>query len=130
METVVSIFMDKLKLSRKLSCLTVFGICLLLGIPSALGYSTWSGVSILGMQILDFFDFTSNSIFMPIAAFFTCVIVGYIIGPKTVIDEIELCGNKFRQKALFTVMIRFVAPIFILLILGSSILSALGIISI
>lgn len=130
METVVSIFMDKLKLSRNVSCLTVFGICLLLGIPSALGYSTWSGVSILGMQILDFFDFTSNSIFMPIAAFFTCVIVGYIIGPKTVIDEIELCGNKFRQKSLFTVMIRFVAPIFILLILGSSILSALGIISI
>ena len=130
METVVSIFMDKLKLSRKVSCLAVFGICLLLGIPSALGTSAWSSVSILGMQILDFFDFTSNSIFMPIAAFFTCIIVGYIVKPKTVIDEVEVCGTKFRQKALFTVMIRFVAPVFILLILGSSILSALGIISI
>ena len=130
METVVSIFMDKLKLSRKVSCLAVFGICLILGIPSALGTSAWENVRILGMQILDFFDFTSNSIFMPIAAFFTCIIVGYIIKPKAVIEEVELCGNKFRLKSLFTVMIRFVAPVFILLILGSSILSALGIISI
>lgn len=127
METVVSIFIDKLKLDRKVACLVVFGISLLLGIPSSLGYSAWSGFTILGMQILDFFDFMSNSVIMPIVAFITSIFVGYFIKPKSVIDEVSLSGE-FKQKKMFTVMIRYVAPVFILLIFVSSVLSAFKII--
>ncbi len=129
METVVSIFIDKLKLERKIACAAVFGICLLFGIPSSLGYSAWSDFTILGMQILDFFDFISNSVIMPIVAFLTCLVVGYILKPKSVIDEVEISG-RFTEKKMFCVMIRYIAPVFILLILGSSILNAFGIIKI
>ena len=129
METVVSVFMDKFKLGRRTSCLIVLAISLVLGIPSSLGYSAWSGFTVLGMQILDLFDFLSNSILMPIIAFVTAIFVGFFIKPKAVIDEIELSGQ-FKWKRLFAVVIRYVAPACILAILISSILSAAGLISI
>ena len=129
METIVSIFHDKLKLGRKTCCFVVLGVSLALGIPSSLGYSAWADVKVIGMQLLDFFDFTSNSVLMPIVALCTCIFVGFFLKPKTLIEEVEISG-KFKMKALFSVMIRYVAPVCILAILISSVLSAFGIISI
>lgn len=129
METVVSIVRDKLHWNRKITCLVVFVGCVLLGLPSTLGYGVWESVRILGMQFLDFFDFISNSVLMPIAALFTAIFVGYVIKPQAIIEEAELSG-RFRMKKLFVVMIKYVAPVCLLVILISSILSAMGIITI
>ncbi len=129
METVVSIFRDRLKLGRKAACFTVLGVSLALGVPSALGYGLWKNVKILGKPFLDFFDFTSNSIIMPIVAFATCLFVGYFLKPKTLIDEISLSG-KFKAQKMFSVVIRYIAPVCILLIFISSVLDAFGIVSI
>ncbi len=129
METIVATVNDKLKLGRKLSCLIVLLVCILVGLPSVFGYNIWSEVRILGFDFLDFFDFISNSVIMPIVALCTCIFVGYFLKPKTVIDEVEQSG-KFHFAKLFSVMIRFVAPVCILIILVSSILSAFGVISI
>ena len=129
METIVSIVMDKAGLSRRVSCIIVFAGVILLGLPSTLGYSVWSEVKVLGFQFLDFFDFISNSVIMPIIAFITCIFVGYFIKPKTVIEEAQLEKKPFTAK-LFTVMIRYIAPVCIIAILVSSILDATGILKI
>ena len=129
METVVSIFMDKLKLNRKVTCLIVLGISLLLGIPSSLGNGVWSEIKIIGMDFLTFFDFLTNNIIMPVVAFMTCVIVGYIIKPKSVIEEVELNG-RFKAKGLFSVVIKYVAPVCIVSILVFSVCEGLGIIKV
>lgn len=126
METVVSIVCDKFKLNRKLSCLIVFLGSVLIGLPSTLGYGVWSEVKVIGMQFLDFFDFISNSVLMPIVALLTCLFVGYVIKPKAVIDEIELSAT-FKRKHLFQFVIKYLAPICIVLILVSSILDSMGI---
>ncbi len=125
METVVSIVQDKLRWSRPLSCLVVFAGALLLGAPSSLGNGLWSNIKLIGMDILTFFDFISNSVMMPIVALLTCVFVGYILKPQSIIEEIEI-SSPFRAKTLFTVVIKYIAPICIVLILISSVLSALG----
>ncbi len=129
METVVSIFSDKFKLNRAKSSLWVLTISIILGVPSSLGNGAWANIKIIGMDFLTFFDFISNSVIMPIVAFFTCIFVGYVIKPKTVIDEVELTG-RFKSKALFTAVIKYIAPICIIAILLSSVLSAMGIMSI
>ena len=129
METVVSTVQDKWRIERRLCCLLVLGISLLLGVPSCLGYSTWAEFKVLGMQVLDFFDFISNSLIMPVVALCTAIFVGYFLKPRAVIEEVELSGP-FKQKALFSVMIRYVAPACILLILVSSVLSAFGVVKI
>ena len=126
METVVSIFRDKFGWGRKFTCGLVLIGCLILGLPSSLGFGAWSSIAPLGMDILTFFDFISNSVIMPIVALLTCVFVGYIIKPKTVIEEVELCG-KFRRKGLFVVMTKYIAPVCIILILVSSVLDAMGV---
>lgn len=130
METIVSIVKDKVGFSRKNSCLVVIALCLLLGIPSALGSNAWASIKILGFQFLDFFDFISNSVLMPVVALITCLFVGYVIKPKSVIDEIEMNSVRFRRKKLFVIVIKYFAPICIVLILVSSILSGLGFINI
>jgi len=127
-ETVVSIVCDKMKMGRKLACLIVFIFSLLLGALSSLGYGPLAEVTVIGMQFLDFFDFISNSVIMPIVAFFTCVFVGYIIKPQAVIEEVELNGE-FKRKRIFSAIIKYIAPICIILILVSSVLSAFGIIT-
>lgn len=129
METVVSIFCDKFKWRRIPACLTVFAISVIIGLPSALGYGALSGIQIIDMSFLDFFDFISNSVIMPIVALLTCIFVGYIIKPQALIDEVELL-TKFKKKKLFSVIIKYIAPICIVLILISSILDALGIVKI
>ena len=129
METVVSIFRDKFGWGRKSTCLFVLVLSIILGLPSSLGFGLWKDFSFAGMTILDMFDFFSNSILMPIVALLTCWFIGYVIGPKTLTDEVEISG-KFGRKKLFVIMIRYIAPICILLILLTSILDVLGIMKI
>ena len=126
METVVSIFMDKFGWNRKLTCVLVFLFCVALGLPSSLGFGVLSDITIMNFSFLDFFDFISNSVLMPIVAFLTCFFVGYVIKPKTLTDEIESSGQ-FKRKKMFVVIIKYIAPVCIILILVSSILDAMGI---
>lgn len=130
MEAIVSSLMDKFHLKRIPCCLIVIGICLLLGIPSSLGNGLWANIKILGMDFLTFFDYISNSILMPIVAFCTCILVGWVVKPKVLTDEITKNGEKFGRKNLFNVMIKYVAPICLLFIFVTGILSQLGIITI
>ncbi len=130
METVVSIVMDKTKLGRKTTCIIVAVFSLLMGIPSSLGFSVWSHILPLGQDLLTFFDFISNSVLMPIVAFFTCVLIGFIVKPKTVIDEVKVTDGKFKSEKLFIVMIKWIAPIFILAILAFSVAEGMGWISV
>ena len=129
METIVSIFMDKFKWNRKLTCIIVFVVCIALGLPSCLGYGVLKEITLFGMDFLTFFDFISNSVIMPLVALITCILVGYVIKPKAIIEEIEL-GGKFKRKTLFTVMIKYVAPVFIVAILVFSILEGIGIVKV
>ena len=128
-ETVVSVVQDKFKIDRKVTCLIVLGGCLLLGLPSALGYGVLGGVKILGLQFLDLFDFISNSILMPIVAICTCVFIGFVIKPKAIEEEIEISAP-FKAKKLFNVVIKYIAPVFLVAILVSSILDVFGVIKI
>ncbi len=127
-ETIVAPIQEKFGISRTKSCLIVLGCCIIIGLPSTLGFGLWSDVTPLGMDILTFFDFVSNSIIMPILALITCIFVGYVIKPQAVASEVEEGGFKFKSRKLFYVMIKYIAPVFILLILISSVLDGLGII--
>ncbi len=129
METVVSILCDKFKIKRGLSCLIVFVFSVAVGLLSSLGYGLLKNVKIIGLQFLDFFDFISNSVLMPIVALCTCIFVGYFIKPDSVAEEVELSG-RFKRKKLFVFVIKYLAPVCIILILGSSVLEALGILKI
>ena len=133
METVISIVRDKFDLGRKLSASIVLLVSIILGTLSVLGndvgVSVWSSIKILGFEFLGFFDFISNSVVMPIVALLTCIFIGYIVKPGFITEEVELNG-RFKRKALFNVMIKYIAPILIVAILIFSVLEGLKIITI
>lgn len=128
-ETLVSILCDKLKWGRKKACVVVLLFVIAVGVPVSLGFGPLSFIAPFGMSLLDFFDFISNSVMMPIVAFLTCVFVGYVIKPKAIIEEVEING-KFRVKKFYTIIIKYIAPVCLVAILAFSVMEVLGIITV
>ncbi len=99
---------DELGWSRNKST-AIMGVSMVaLGSLSSLGYGPLANVTILGMQFLDFFDFLTNSVMMPIAAIASCILVSRVIGVDRIAEEVTLNGGTFRRRKIFNVMIRFV----------------------
>ncbi len=121
METIVHIVMEKAKVKRIPACLIVFGGAFIIGMLSVLGYSSWKDVLVFGKQFLDFFDFVSNSVIMPIVALLTCILIGYVVKTKTVESEVEING-KFKSKLLYRIMVKYVCPVFMIAIFISAII--------
>ena len=129
METIISIFCDKFGWKRHGATMLVFGMTMVVALPSTLGFGLWSGITPLGMDFLTFFDFISNSVLMPIVAFLTCVFIGFVIKPKAIVEEVKV-SSPFKNERLFTVVIKYVAPVCIVIILVSSVMSAFGLMTI
>lgn len=128
-ESAVSTFEDELGWNRKQATVLIGIIMLVLGSLSALGYGPLARFTVFGMQFLDFFDFLTNSVMMPIAAITTCLLVSRVIGVEKIEEEVTLCGKPFRRKRIFNFMIKYLCPIFAAVILISSVANALGVIS-
>ena len=128
-ESAVSTFQDELKWCRQKSTLVVGAIMIVLGSLSSLGYGPLACVKIIGMQFLDFFDFLTNSVMMPIAAFATCLLISRVIGVKKIEEEVLHGEGTFKRKKVFNFMIRYLCPIFAVIILLSSVANAFGWIS-
>lgn len=128
-ESAVSTLQDELGWSRNKSTAVMGVSMVLLGSLSSLGYGPLSSVTILGMQFLDFFDFLTNSVMMPVAAIASCILVSRVIGVERIEQEVTLNGGAFRRKRIFNAMIRYLCPIFAAIILISSIANAFGWIS-
>ena len=128
-ESAVSTCEDQFGWSRKKATLIVGMIMLALGTLSSLGYGPLAGVKLIGMQFLDFFDFLTNSVMMPVAAIATCLLVSRVIGVGKIEQEVLSGETTFRRKKIFNFMIRFLCPVFAVIILLSSIANAFGWIS-
>ena len=131
MEAIVSSVMDKFHVERKKATVLVIAVAGIVGILVCLGYNTLYFEAILpntpagkNAQILDILDYISNYILMPVVSIATCVFIGWIVKPKTVIEEVTHGGHKFGREKLYVVMIKFVTPVLLSLLL----LQALGLI--
>ena len=129
MEAVVSSLMDKFSWSRTKAVIVEFIITILGGMAVCFGYNIWyfdlklpNGA--VG-QVLDVMDYVSNNILMPIVAIGTCILIGWILKPKAVIDEATKNGEKFGREKLYIVMIKYITPVLLLILL----LKAVGVIT-
>ena len=128
-ESAVSTFEDELHWSRKKATVFMTVVMIVLGTLSCLGYGPLAGITVIGMQFLDFFDFLTNSVMMPIAAIATCLLVSRVIGVEKIENEVTEGGHLFKRKVIFQFMIKYLCPIFAAIILVSSVANAFGWIS-
>ena len=128
MEAIVSSIMDAFGISRTKAMLLDGIVTVIAGIVVCLGYNIFYFELPLPNgsigQVLDLLDFISNNVLMPLVAFLTCILIGWVVKPKTVIEEVEYGGYKFGRKRLYIIMVRFVAPILLAVLL----LQAFGIV--
>ena len=120
MEAVVSSLMDKFHLSRIKAATIETAIALVGGVFVCLGYNKlYFNIKLpngSSAQLLDIMDYISNNCFMPIVAIGTCILIGWITKPSMVIDEVEKTGCKFSRKKLYILMIRYIAPILLVIL--------------
>lgn len=128
-ESAVATFEDELKWSRSKATAIVGLIIIILGTLSSLGYGPLAFIEIIGMPFLDFFDFITNSVMMPIAALMTCLLIVRVIGIERIAEEVEKEGASFKRKKVFNFMIKYLCPIFVVIILISSVANVFGWIS-
>ncbi|MCR5142103.1 MAG: sodium-dependent transporter [Ruminococcus sp.] len=124
LEAVVAGLIDRFGWSRKKATLIESSVAMIIGIFICLGYNLlYFEVKLPNgskAQLLDIFDYISNNLLMPIVAIGTCILVGWVIKPKTIIEEATKNGERFGRKHLFIVMVKFVTPLLlIVLLLGS-----------
>lgn len=124
LEAINSVVMDKFGWERKKSCLVILVISAVIALVTCLGYNVWYFDLTLPNgavgQILDILDYLTNNILMPIVAFATCILIGWIVNPKLVVDEVKRNGERFSREGLYKIMVKVVAPVFLLLIFISA----------
>ena len=125
METNVSIVCDKLHWNRKKATIIVTIYILVVGALVSLGFGPLSFIKIIGLGLLDFFDFLSNSVLMPIVALLTCICIGFFVKPQVLCDEVEL-NKPFKEKKFYIIMLKYGAPICLILILLFAVSEAMG----
>ena len=128
-ECAVSTFEDELHLSRTKSTLLIGVIMIAIGTLSCLGYGPLAFITLIGMPFLDFFDFLTNSLMMPISAITICILIARFVTLGRVEEEVTKCGAPFKRKGVYNFMIRYLCIAFLLVILLSSLASAFGLIS-
>lgn len=120
MEAIVASLMDKFHISRIKAAVIETVIALVGGIIVCLGYNKlYFDITLPNgahAQVLDVMDYISNNILMPIVAIGTCILIGWVVKPKTVIDEVEKTGHKFGRKHLYIVMIKVIAPLLLVIL--------------
>ena len=120
-EACVAAVCDVLHIERRAATFFTGTLALFLATFSALGYGPWAKVTIFGQQFLDFFDFITNSVLMPIVAAATCIFVGWVLKPKSVIEEVESEGHAFKAKHFYSFMVKYLAPALVIAILVSEV---------
>ena len=125
LEAVVSCFIDEFKLSRTKSVIIEAIIAGVVGLMVCFGYNIFYFEAKLPTgstaQILDILDYISNNALMPIVAIATCILVGWVIKPKTIIDEVEKTGDVMSRKNLYKLMVKFVTPALLIILLLKSV---------
>lgn len=97
-----------------------------MGAVISLGFGPLDFIKIIGLGLLDFFDFVSNSVLMPVVALLTCICIGFFIGPKVITDEVESSDKTFKEKKFYIVLLKWGAPICLILILAFAVSEAMG----
>ena len=129
MEAIVSSLMDKFNWSRTKAVVVELAIAVAGGLAVCFGYNIWYFDYTLPNgavgQILDIMDYVSNNILMPVVSIGTCILIGWILKPETIVKEATKNGEKFGREKLYKVMIKYITPVLLLVLL----LKALGVIT-
>ena len=120
METLVANCMEIFHKSRQKMCAVIGIYSLVTAVLICLGYNVlYFEVKLPNgtvAQLLDIMDYISNSFLMPFISLLTSILIGWVVGPKLIIDEVERNGEHFKRAKLYCFMIRYAVPVVMLIL--------------
>ena len=142
LEVIVAHFVDKAREAgkgdkRKAYCLyaaVLVGLGCVLVCADCLGGNNIAPWQLLGLETasgwndcwLDFWDMLSEGIMMPLGALLMSLMIGWEIGPEVVKEECEQQGNTLPTYGFFTICVKIVTPLCMLLILYGQVAGFFG----
>ena len=123
LEPLVAFFSSKGYTRTQITITSGF-LSFLLGIPCSLAMGIWGDFTIFGKNFFDLMDFLTSNLILPIGGFLIAIFVGWVITPRALK---EVCGDNAPGflANVWIFILRFIAPVAILLIL----LSGLGLLN-
>lgn len=118
-EVLTAYFAEEFRMPRKWAARTTSAISISL---SALTISLifdidFLGIKLLGVSLVDAFDYVTANIFMPLGAMFTCIFVSYYMKRSFVSDEMSNYGSiRNFLTPVIVFMLRYITPLLILYI--------------
>ena len=114
METLVANCMEVFHQTRKKMCGLIGVYSLVTAVLICLGYNVLYFELPLPNgstgQLLDVMDYISNSFLMPFISLLTSILIGWVVKPHWIINEVEKNGEHFRRAKLYYIMIRYIVP--------------------
>lgn len=116
-EIGTAFFYEEMKTSRAKGAWIETSVCCVISILCALSCGAVPAIQLLGMDFLDFCDHLTSQYMMPLGAFATCILLGWLVPKKTLKDEFTNWGTlKGTFFGVYYFMVRFVCPLCILII--------------
>jgi len=118
LEVVVSFFIDECNWSRKKADYVMGLVIFLLGIPSALSWSSFKGFTLLGSRdIFDSLDCLATNYMLPIGGFFIVIFAGWILTHGEKEAEIKRLENTFHFYPIWHFLVKYITPLAVFVIL-------------
>jgi len=117
LEVVASWVIDEKGWTRKKAALILGAAIFVVGLPSTLGYSVMGDIKPLGLDILDFYDFVSNAIFLPLGGILTAIFAAFVWKTKNALQEINEPKGVFSFGNWYTILVGVIIPVVVGIIL-------------
>ena len=104
-------FHEELHCSRRTGATIETAVCCVIGVLCALSCGAAGGLSVMGRSLLDFCDFLTAQILMPVGAFMTSLLIGWFVPQRIVRAEFTNRGTlATRFYGVWLFIVRFVCP--------------------
>ena len=102
---------DRFKISRTFAVTVLGSIAWLLGLGSLFSFNLIADFQIFSMSFLEFMDFLTNSIMLPLGGLFIALLVGWILSENFVKEEMKIKNELYWK--IWINLTKYVAPILI-----------------
>ncbi len=121
LEVATQFVIQKSHSNRKKATTYVAVICFLVSVPISISLGKVlngdTSFTLFGQDLLDLFDIITNTVLMPVCAFISCIGIGWIVGAKKIVKEIEDGGTKFGVFGkIFAFMVKYITPALIAIV--------------
>ena len=122
-EPALAFLVEEYNAKRWRVAISLGAVCWFLGIGTVLSFNVWADVKFLGLTFFDLVDYVSGKIMLPLGGLLIAVFAGWVLNRRIADEQL---GFEGWQREVWDLVIRFVAPLGVLVVFGYTIYQSFG----